>query len=43
MDLCRVVIVAALAALILQVGGRLSYDADHGLRLAAASGAHVPA
>ena len=40
MDLCRTVIVAALAAMAIQASERLSYDADHGLRLAVSQPAH---
>ena len=40
MDLCRTLIVAALAAMMIQASERLSYDADHGVRLAAAWVAH---
>lgn len=36
MDLCRTLIVAALAAVMIQASERVSYDAGHGLRLAAA-------
>ena len=38
MDLCRTLIVAALAAVLIQASERLSYDAAHGLRLAAVAG-----
>lgn len=39
MDLCRTIIVAALAVLLIQLSERLSYDSVHGLRLAAAPAA----
>ena len=35
MDLCRTLIVAMLAVMMIQMSERLSYDAAHGLRLAA--------
>lgn len=39
MDLCRTIIVAALAVLLIQLSERLSYDSERGLRLAAAPAA----
>lgn len=43
MDVCKTLIVAALAAIMIQASERVSYDADHGLRLAAAPVAHAAA
>lgn len=43
MDLCRTIITAMLACALLQMSERLSYDAGHGLRLAAAPPVALPA
>lgn len=40
MDLCRTLIVAMLAVMMIQMSERVTYDADHGLRLAAVASAH---
>jgi hypothetical protein len=39
MNLCRTIIVATLAVLLIQLSERLSYDSTQGLRLAAAPAA----